>query len=76
MHLHFVQKPDICTPKWFWLWKDKMKEAVSSSSTTMIENVEFSSPQRFEMTKTRQKLHKKICEIDLSHFCLQQFDKI
>ena len=39
--------------------KDKMKEAVSSSSTTMIENVEFPSPQRFEMTKTRQKLHKK-----------------
>jgi hypothetical protein len=44
-----------------------MKEAVSSSSTTMIENVEFPSPQRFEMTKTRQKLFKKKCEIDWSH---------
>ena len=28
--------------------------------------------QRFQMTKTRQKLHKKICEI----VCLQQFDKV
>ena len=34
-----------------------------------------SSPERFQITKTRQKLHKKICEIDWSHFRLQQFDK-
>ena len=27
--------------------------------------------QRFQITKTRQKLPKKICEIDWSHLCLQ-----
>ena len=32
-------------------------------------------PQRFQVTKTRQKLHKKICEIDWSHLCLQPCDK-
>ena len=29
------------------------------------------STQRFQITKTRQKLPKKICEIDWSHLCLQ-----
>ena len=31
--------------------------------------------QRFQITKTRQKLHEKICEIEWSHLCLEQFDK-
>ena len=30
-----------------------------------------SSTQRFQITKTRQELPKKICEIDWSHLCLQ-----
>ena len=33
------------------------------------------SAQRFQMTKTRQKLNLKIREIDGSFLCLQQFDK-
>ena len=31
--------------------------------------------QLFQITKIRQKLHKKICEIDWPNLCLQQFDK-
>ena len=31
--------------------------------------------QRFQITKTRQKILKKICEIDWSNLCLQQFGK-
>ena len=34
-----------------------------------------STTQRFQITKNRQKLHPKNCEIDRSHLCLQQFDK-
>ena len=33
------------------------------------------SAQRFQITKSRQKLHKETCEIDWSHLCLQPFDK-
>ena len=34
-----------------------------------------STTQRFQIIKTRPKLHRKNCEIDRSQLCLQQFDE-
>jgi hypothetical protein len=49
--------------------------ASSNIGSDSTETMASAAAQRFQMTKTRQKLHKKNCEIDWSYLCLQQLDK-
>ena len=50
-------------------------EELNEKLVNLEEVINNDGKQRFQITKTRQKLFKKICEIEWSHLCLEQFDK-